>query len=80
MRKAEEMWVLELKYDKHRGLWYLPQYNTFLSWSVSVPQTILTAPLVQATAEVPKEVGNFVLSSALHFCRRCGMSLFLSHS
>ena len=59
MRKAQEVLVLELQYDKHHGLWYLHQYDTFLSWSVSVPQTILTAPLVQAMAEAPK-VGNFV--------------------
>lgn len=61
MRKAQEVLFSELQYDKHHGLWYLSQYNTFLSWAVSVPQTILTAPLVQAMAEAPKEeVGNFV--------------------
>lgn len=81
MRKAQKVLALMLQYDKHRGLWYLRQYDTFLFRSVSVPQTILTALLLQAMAEAHKEeVGNFCLSSALHFCRRCGMSLLLSHS
>lgn len=61
MRKAQKVLFSVLQYDKHHGLWYLRQYDTFLFRSVSVLQTILTALLLQAMAKAPKEeVGNFV--------------------